>query len=87
MIIYSKIERVIIMSIISLRVSDDEKRLIDNYTKVNDISISEFIRSTVIEKIEDEIDIKLYNQAMEEHLNNPQDIGFDEMMKELGFDE
>lgn len=75
------------MSIITLRVSDDEKSLIDNFTKVNDISISEFIRSTVMEKIEDEIDINLYNQAMEQHLNNPQDISFDEMMEDLGFND
>lgn len=41
------------MAIISFRVSDDEKRLIDDHIKSKDISISEFIRSIIIEKIED----------------------------------
>jgi hypothetical protein len=45
------------------------------------------MRQAVLEKIEDEIDLDLYTQAMKEHTENPQDISFDEMMTELGFDE
>lgn len=36
---------------------------------------------------ENEIDLDIYNQAMKEHKENPQDIGFDEMIAELGFNE
>jgi len=75
------------MSLITLRINDDDDNLIRNYAKVNNISISELMRQAVLEKIEDEIDLDLYNQAMKEHNENPQDISFDEMMTELGFDE
>ncbi|HHX97185.1 MAG TPA: ribbon-helix-helix protein, CopG family [Clostridia bacterium] len=73
------------MNSITLRINDDENRLIRSYAKANNISISELMRQSVLEKIEDEIDLKIYNQAMKEHKENPQDISFDEMMNELGF--
>ena len=75
------------MNLITLRINDDDDNLIRNYAKVNNISISELMRQAVLEKIEDEIDLDLYNQAMKEHNENPQDISFDEMIIELGFDE
>ncbi|HCX04860.1 MAG TPA: CopG family transcriptional regulator [Clostridiales bacterium] len=75
------------MNLITLRINDDDDNLIRNYAKVNNISISELMRQAVLEKIEDEIDLDLYTQAMKEHTENPQDISFDEMMTELGFDE
>ena len=75
------------MNIISLRVNDDDNKLVRDYAKVNNITISDLVRNSVLEKIEDDIDLKLYNQAMKEHKENPQDISFDEMMTELGFNE
>ena len=75
------------MNLITLRINDDDDNLIRNYAKVNNISISELMRQAVLEKIEDEIDLDLYNQAMKEHNENPQDISFDEIMTELSFDE
>ena len=75
------------MNIISLRVNDADNKLVRDYAKVNNITISDLVRNSVLEKIEDDIDLKLYNQAMKEHKENPQDISFDEMMTELGFNE
>lgn len=75
------------MNSITLRINDDENRLIRDYAKANNISISELMRQSVLEKIEDEIDLAIYEQAMQEHKEDPQDISFDEMMTELGFDE
>jgi len=75
------------MNLITLRINDDDDNLIRNYAKVNNISISELMRQAVLEKIEDEIDLDLYTQAMKEHTENPQDISFDEIMTELSFDE
>jgi len=71
------------MKLITLRVNDDDNNLIRNYAKVNNISISELMRQAVLEKIENEIDLELYNQASKEHNENPQDISFDEMMEML----
>ena len=73
------------MKLITIRINDDDNNLIRNYAKVKNISISELMRQAVLEKIENEMDLDLYNQAMKEHNENPQDINFDEMMTELGF--
>jgi hypothetical protein len=75
------------MNIITLRINDDENKLVRDYAKANNTSISELMRTSVLEKIEDDIDLKLYYQGMKDHKENPQDISFDEMMSELGFDE
>ena len=40
---------------ISLRVKEEEADLIRDYARMNGQSVSEFIRSTVMERIEDEI--------------------------------
>ncbi|NLW39987.1 MAG: ribbon-helix-helix protein, CopG family [Tissierellia bacterium] len=71
------------MSIISLRISSEEDKLIRDYAKTKGISISDLVREAVMEKIEDDIDINIYTEAMKEHEENPQDISFDEMMEEL----
>lgn len=74
------------MSIISLRMNDQEARVIKDYAKLNKMTVSELFRTSVFEKIEADIDLKLYNKAIEEHRNSPNDISFDEMMKELDLD-
>ena len=79
--------RSVIMNVITLRINDDDNKLLRDYAKANNITISDLVRNSVLEKIEDDIDLKLYNQAMKDHKENPQDISFDEMMAELGFDE
>lgn len=71
------------MSSISLRMNEEEEKLIKEYAKAQNISISELVRSSVLAKIEDDIDVGLYRQAMQEHVKQPEDISFEEMMKEL----
>ena len=75
------------MNVITLRINDDDNKLVRDYAKANNITISDLIRDSVLERIEDDIDLKLYNQAMKDYRENSQDISFDEMMTELGFDE
>jgi RHH-type rel operon transcriptional repressor/antitoxin RelB len=75
------------MNTINLRISDEDNKLVRDYAKANNITISDLVRNSVLEKIEDDIDLKLYNQAMKDHKENPQDISFDEMMVDLGFNE
>ena len=71
------------MTVISLRLDEQEDKLIKEYAKTKNISVSALIRSSVLEKIEDEIDLGLYNQAMKEHKENPQSISFEDMLMEL----
>ena len=71
------------MTVVSLRIDNQEDQLIKEYAKANNISVSALFRNAVLEKIEDEIDLNLYNQAMSEHKENPQSISFEDMLKEL----
>lgn len=56
---------------ISVRLSDKDTELIKAYAGMNNISLSDLIRNAVIEKIEDEYDLKSYNKAIEEYRKNP----------------
>jgi len=71
------------MSTISLRMNEEEEKLIKEYAKAQNISISELVRSSVLERIEDDIDVTLYLQAMQEHEERPEDISFEAMAQEL----
>lgn len=42
------------MGTISLRVNEDERRLIQNYISVNHLNMSAFIRDLVLDKIEED---------------------------------
>lgn len=69
---------------ISLRLNEKDTKLIKDYAKLNNISISDLFRQTVIEKIEDEIDLDAYNKAHKEYLKNPKTYTLEEVKKELG---
>lgn len=71
------------MNSITLRMSDEENELIRDYAKANNITISELMRKAVLEKIESEIDLDIYNDTMKEHKEDPQEISFDDMLKDL----
>lgn len=75
------------MGVITLRIDEQEERIIKEYAKVKNVTVSSLFRDTVLQKIEDEIDLKSYEKAMENHKKNPQTVSFDEMMKELQEDE
>ncbi len=45
------------MTTISLRVNDDESKLIHDYVSVNKLNMSQFIRDAVLDKIESDFDL------------------------------
>ncbi|MDR3292539.1 MAG: DUF6290 family protein [Clostridiales bacterium] len=69
---------------ISLRISDDEYNVIRGYAELHGVTISEVVRLAVMEKIEDEFDIKLYEKAAKEHAASGKTYTHDEVKKELG---
>ena len=69
---------------ISLRLSDEDTKLLKDYAKINNMSVSDVIRQAVIEKIEDEIDLAAYNKAIAEFKKDPKTYSLDEVEKELG---
>ncbi|MCQ4637845.1 DUF6290 family protein [Anaerovorax odorimutans] len=69
---------------ISIRLNEMETELIKSYAEAHGISVSELIRQSVLEKIEDEIDLRLYQEAKEDFERNPKTYTLDEAEKELG---
>ena len=51
---------------------------------MNGISISELVRRSVLEHIEEEYDLQAYEKALAEYKENPITYTLDEVEKELG---
>ena len=69
---------------LSVRLNDKDTELIKKYAEMNNISLSDLIRNAIMEKIEDEYDLKCYYKALEEYEKNPKTYTMDEVKKELG---
>lgn len=69
---------------VSVRLNEEDEKLIKTYADMNNISLSDLIRNAVIEKIEDEYDLKCYEKAMKEYNKNPKTYTLEEVKKELG---
>ena len=69
---------------ISVRLEDDDAALIKKYAALHNISLSDLIRQTLMEKIEDEYDLSVYNRAMKEFQKDSTTYTLDEVEKELG---
>lgn len=68
---------------ISLRLSEADSMLFKKFAEMNGITVSELIRSSVMERIEDEYDLKIYKKAMQEFKKNPVTYSLEEVEKEL----
>lgn len=71
------------MSTISLRLSEKEDTLIRKYAELHHLDLSSFIRETVLEKIEEEYDLSLFNTVWEQEKNEER-IKHQDVKKELG---
>ena len=73
------------MSTISLRVPEQELALFKSYAKINNRSLSEVIRSTMLERIEYEYDMKVFAEyENEKEAGTVRTFSHDEAWKELG---
>ncbi len=68
---------------VSVRLNEKDELLIKKYAELNNISLSDLIRNAVIEKIENEYDLKAYEKAVEEYKKNPKTYTLEEVKKEL----
>lgn len=68
---------------ISLRLSKADSVLIKKFAEMNGITVSELIRNSVMERIENEYDLKVYKKAMQEFKRNPMTYSLKEVEKEL----
>ena len=71
---------------ISLRLSDEDTALIKKYAELHNLSLSELIRQTLMERIENEFDLAAYEKAMDEYRENPVTYSHDEVRKMLELD-
>lgn len=71
------------MGTISLRLNDRDDMLIRKYAELHNMDLSTFIRQAVMEKIEDEYDLTLFNKVWEEEIDQAR-ISHDELKRELG---
>ena len=55
----------------SIRLTDTERALAESYAKLHALSLAEAFKRALFEKIEDEYDIALADEAYEEYLSNP----------------
>lgn len=69
---------------VSIRLNDHDDALIRQYASFNNISVSELFRQSVIRRIEDEYDLKAYEDAKSEFEKNPTTYSLDEIKAEFG---
>lgn len=72
------------MSTVTFRVSKEEKEFMQRMAKFNGLTLSELARTKVMESLEDQIDLDIYNELMKKHQMKDESISHSEMMKELG---
>lgn len=68
---------------ISLRLNNEDSELIKAYANMNGLTVSELLRRSVLERIEDEFDLKAYDEAMAKYKANPVTFGLEEVIREL----
>jgi len=71
------------MGTVSLRLNDKDDTLLRKYAELHNMDLSTFIRQAVIEKIEDEYDLSLFDKVWEEEQNQER-ISHDDLKRELG---
>lgn len=69
---------------ITVDLSDSDTELIKNYAAMKGTTISDIMRKAIIERIEDEIDLELYNHAVAEYQADSTTYSHDEVGKMLG---
>ncbi len=73
------------MSTISLRVPEQELSLFKNYARIHNKSLSEVIRNTMLERIEDEYDLKVFAEyEKEKAAGEVKTYTHEEVWRELG---
>ena len=71
---------------ISVRLNEEDTKLIKAYAEMHNISLSDFISTALLEKIEDEYDLTCYEKAVEEYEHTENTDTLEEVKKELDLD-
>ena len=68
---------------IPIELSKEDAALFASYAEAHAMSISELVRQSVLERIEDEFDLQAYTAAMAEHRANPITYSLEEVERAL----
>lgn len=68
---------------VSVDFSDRDTEILEKYAASKNLSLSELVRQTLLEKIEDESDLQLFDEAMEEYRKDPVTFSQDEVERML----
>lgn len=70
---------------ISIRLNETDSELIRNYAKLKNQSVSQIMRSAIMEQIEMEMDLKAYEEALKEYEQDSETYSQEEVEEALGF--
>ena len=73
--------------VVSIRLSEQGTSLIKDYAKLYNTSVSDIIRRSILERIEDELDLRAYEKAKAEYLADPETYSHEEVVKMLELDD
>ena len=65
----------------SIRLDSEEKALISSYAETFGFSVSDFMRKAALERIEDELDLRIWDEAKAEYDADPITIPASEIAK------
>lgn len=71
---------------VSIRFNDSELAAIKTYATSYGMTVSECIRRAILEQIEDEYDLQVFEEAYAEYKKNPVTYTHEEVKKELGIE-
>lgn len=54
----------------SIRLTEQEKSIADSYARLHSMSLGEAFKKALFEKIEEEYDITVFDEAYSEYINN-----------------
>jgi len=72
------------MASCTIRMSDKDKALMESYAEFYGVTLSEFIRQSVMERLEDEFDIRCADEAYSDYLKDPETVPFKDVKKKYG---
>lgn len=68
----------------SIRLTEEEKLLAESYARLHSVSLAEAFKRALFERIEDEYDISVADEAYQEYLSNPKTYTHEEVKGLLG---
>ena len=68
----------------SIRLNEDERQLVDSYTKLHSITVGEAFKRALFDKIEEEYDIAIANEAYDDYVKSGKESKpIDDLWKDL----